>query len=160
MPTFSKFAANLARIQADGIKNMGEITRMLGIVYPAEGNSPAAIHTAQTLQAAGITTETAEMQTAIEAYFDNGGVKLSSAMVAQGLKWLLKESKKRNTPMCERETDAVQSCGGIVWSNVYAHYSQRTGQTMYYVPVFTVYDAQSEAAFDYYVLNGKIEICG
>ena len=160
MPALTKFTADLARIQTEGVKNMAEITRMLGKVYPTEGNTKEAVHTAQTLKAAGITTEVAEMQTAIEAHFDNGGVKLSDAMIQQGLKWLLNESKKRSTPMCERETNAVQSCGGIVWSNVYAHYSQRTGQTLYYVPVFTVYDAQCEAGFDYYVLNGKIEICG
>lgn len=160
MPTFSKLAANLARIQADGIKNMGEITRLLGKVYPAEENTAAAIHTAQMLKAAGVTTETAEMQSVLAGHFDNDGVKLGAAIIEQGITWLLKQTKKRDTQMSERETDAVQNCGGIVWSNTFGVYSQRTGQIMYHVPVFTVYNAQNRPAFEYYVLGGKLEIFG
>lgn len=95
MKNAAKLAATIADIQENGVQKLADITRILKAVYPAESLTKSAIHTAQTLKEAGITTQQATMQDLLENEFSNG-LKLGDKMIAQGLAYLIKDSRKRD----------------------------------------------------------------
>jgi len=160
MTAANKLAATLADIQTNGAKTLGQINKILRTVYPPESLTRSAIHTAQTLREAGITTEQATMSTMLDNEYSNG-LKLADSLQKQAISYLVKESRKHEAQVNEWQAELLEAAGASVeWSNVYGHYEPRTGNLLYYVPTFRAYAADGSHILEYYIVNGKLSICG
>ena len=160
MNTANKSLATIAEMAANGATNMAAITHLLGTVYAVENINFAGIHTKQALQAAGLTNEAMILDAALCAQFDNSGFALSAEMQAQGLAWLRKLAKRKDSPMSWRENEALKDGAVIRWVNLHAEYNPKNGENTHYLPVFDVDNAETGEHFQYYAKNGKVEICG
>ena len=157
----TKTLAAIAALAESGIPTMATITRLLGVVYAVENINFAAIQTKQALQAANLENEAMQMDAALWAVLDGDGFALSPAMQAAGLTWLRKQAKRKDdTSFSWREKEAVKEGAVITWVSAHAEYNPKTGENLYYQPVFEVANPNGES-FQYYVgRTGSVEICG
>lgn len=160
-PTAQKALATIADMAQNGVKNMAAITRILSVVYAPENIGFVAIHTKQTLQAAGLENEAMVLDAALYAVLDADGFTLSAEMQAQGLSYLRKIAARKDSPMSWRENEALKDGAVIRWASTYHVYNPKTGEDIGVLPVFDVENTHNVESFQYYIgRTGKPEICG
>lgn len=155
------FISTLARLHTRGLESMSEITILLAVAYPNEATSRAGIQIKQTLQAANLTNDYMLIDANLYGYFDQDGVNISEAMQAQARAWLQRIAAKKDSPMGWREKTASNDPAAVlVWSNVHSEYDQRSGETTYVKPVFTVTSEATGTSFAYVIERGTVNIIG
>lgn len=95
----------------------------------------------------------------LDTFNDYGPFKISPEQTKQGLDWLLKQWKtpagrfRKNNPFGNRETYVLEHFKYFLLVDIYTTFSG------YKLPVYTVV-AEDGMSFDYYMVEGRIVICG
>jgi hypothetical protein len=95
-------------------------------------------------------------------YIWNNDIELTPEQSKKGIdflrsQWLTPSGKERkNSPFGYREEDALKTFERFYFRGFYD--ASRYGQTAWYVPIYVV--CGKETSFEYYYLNGKVEIIG
>lgn len=136
--TATKFAAKLADLKANGVKDLATITRMI-----SQANTP-------------------ELLSLLADCVGYEGPKMQAEAAEQARKFLLglhytpTGKEKEPSPFGYRELAALENFGSIVWADNYVlnyQYGTRT-------PLFNVHEADGSFGFQYYMQGGKISIVG